>query len=89
MDVASRNQRLREALEGMGLFVEPIFCGSDQQRIDYMLVSVALPSYVTEAGGQEPTSGTVAAPVAGTQVREIVRSTEPQGDNVVKMPAKL
>jgi hypothetical protein len=85
MDVASRNQRLREALEGMGLYVLPIFCESDSERIDYMHVSVALPRYVhgvTEIAA----SSAVAQPVTSSQIEEAVGPVESHGDNVVDLP---
>jgi hypothetical protein len=47
VEVASRNQRLREALSGgMSLFVRATFSEADPQRIEYMHVSASLPTYV-------------------------------------------
>ena len=59
MDVCSRNQRLRETLEGMGLFVLPIFCESDPRQSDYLHVSAVAPSYARQDIGQRSTSGSV------------------------------
>ena len=47
MEVASRNQRLREGLAGgMCLIVQATFSEADPQRIEYMHVSASLPAYV-------------------------------------------
>jgi hypothetical protein len=89
MDIGSRNQRLRETLEGMGLFVLPIFCESDHGRIDYLQVSVAPPAYahqrITEAGA----SRSIVAPVPRPQVAQGVRTAEGSFDNVVQLPSVL
>ena len=89
MDAASRNQRLRETLEGMGLFVVPIFCESDPTRIDYMQVSVTLPSYVVEDAGQQTAGPRVSTPVTCSKVAESVESVESKGDNVIDLPSIL
>jgi len=88
MDVASRNQRLRETLEGMGLFVLPIYCESDPQRIDYMQVSAELPSRVKD-GAQHSASGPVPAPVTRSEVAEVVGAADTSGGSVVNFPSKL
>ena len=89
MDIASRNQRLRETLEGMGLFVLPIYSESDPQRIDYMQVSAGLPAYVTKGVTEVPTVRAVAEPVSGSEVVRLVTPTESGGNNVVDFPAVL
>ena len=82
MDVASRNQRLRETLESMGLFVLPVFCEDDPSRIDYMQVSVATPEHIRKSS-----SGTaVAHPVPRPQVADVVTPSEGNGNNVVNFP---
>jgi hypothetical protein len=87
MDIASRNHRLRETLEGMGLFVLPIFCESEQDRIDYMQVSVALPTRI-EQGRESATSGPVSTPVTSSKVAEGIKTTDTGGGSVVNFPSK-
>lgn len=84
MDAASRNQRLRETLEGMGLYVLPIFSESDSLRIDYLHVSAQLPSQ--DGIAQHATSRPIAAPVAGSNIAGNVGTVETSGDNVVDFP---
>lgn len=86
MDIASRNQRLRETLEGMGLFVLPIFCESDPCRIDYMQVSVDLPTHVRHGVSENSTSPSVAKMMASTDVGRDVRPSFGDGDNVIHLP---
>jgi len=88
MDIGSRNQRLRETLEAMGLFVVPIFCESDPDRIDYMQVSAGLPECVAK-GAQEPTSRAVAKPVARPKIGENVGASDGPGHNVVDLPTRV
>lgn len=87
MDIGSRNQRLRETLEGMGLFVVPIFCESDPQRIDYMHVSADLPSHVRHGVTENPACKTVAAPMASSKIGKVISSAESPGNNVVNFPS--
>ncbi len=89
MDIASRNQRLRETLESMGLFVLPIFCESDPDRIDYMQVSVSLPTCIAEHARKQPASPRVSEPVTCSEVAESVRPVDSIGDNVIDLPSKI
>lgn|SRR5512145_1164096 len=86
MDIASRNQRLRETLEGMGLFVLPIYSESDPLRIDYMHVSACLPERVQE-GCQQAASATVAHPMSSPQVEDRIGTADGARPNVVDFPA--
>ena len=88
MDVASRNQRLRETLEGMGLFVMPIYCESDPSRIDYMQVSVTLPTFVQQ-GTDNPARATVPTPMPSSDIRGDVGAAKGLWDNVVNLPTKF
>lgn len=88
MDVASRNQRLRETLEGMGLFVVPVYTTTDPQEIAYLQVAVAKPDYSTLAA--EQTSGfSVALPVTSPEVAEDIGAADCDGPNVVDFPPKV
>jgi hypothetical protein len=86
MDIGSRNQRLRETLEGMGLFVLPIYSESDLQRIDYLQVSADLPSYVRKGVAEVASRPSVAVPVPSSDIPRNVRTTESLRDNVVNLP---
>lgn len=88
MDVASRNQRLRETLEGMGLFVLPIYSESEPSRIDYMHVSVDLPIYVKQGVGEQATCASVPKVVAGADIRRNIAPTQCLGDNVINLPTE-
>ena len=88
MDIASRNQRLRETLESMGLFVLPIFCEVRPVEFDDMHVSVALPSFV-EQGTQDATSRPVPAPMTRSEVAEDIKAADAGRSSVVNFPAKL
>jgi hypothetical protein len=87
MDIASRNQRLRETLEGMGLVVVPIYSESDPSRIDYMHVSVDLPSYVRQGVAEQSTSSSVAKVMPSSDVGRDIEPTERFGGNVVNLPS--
>jgi hypothetical protein len=86
MDVGSRNQRLRETLEGMGLFVLPIYSESDSSRIDYLHVSAGLPTYSNKSLAETAACGPVVVPVSGAEVAQNVLAPEGQLDNVVNFP---
>ncbi len=87
MDIGSRNARLRETLEGMGLYVHPIFSEKCPEEIDYMHVSVALPLYVTQSVTQETSCGAIAPPMAGTEVGDMTTASEGNRANVIDLPA--
>jgi len=87
MDVASRNQRLRETLEGMGLFVNPVFCESDPSRIDYLQVSADLPLSVKQ-GPKNAASACIPKVVAGANIAGNVGTAKADGNNVVDLPTK-
>lgn len=84
MDRASRSQRLRETLEGMGLFVIPVY-REGAEEIDHLRVSVDLPQAVADGASSTP----VAAPVPSSEVGPVVGSTECNGANVVNFPPVL
>jgi len=86
MDAASRNTRLCKTLRGMGLYVEPIFASDDPERIDYLHVSVTLPTSVEQGVSQDATSGPVSMPVTRPDVSESIESTEPGGCDVIDFP---
>lgn len=88
MDVASRNQRLRETLEGMGLFVLPIFCESDPTRIDYMQVSVDLPTHVRQGVAEFTSSPSIAEMVASSNIGGNIPATNGAWNNVIDLPTK-
>ena len=93
MDVASRNQRLRETLEGMGLFVMPIYCESDPSRIDYMQVSVTLPTFV-QRGTDNPARAIVPTPMPRSDdtigdVGDVGAAKGLWNDNVANLPTKF
>lgn len=85
MDVASRNQRLRETLEGMGLFVHPVFAPDRPGEIDHMLVAVALPN-ILQQSAQKTASGPVAPPVPCPQVVGVVEPPDDGGSSVINFP---
>jgi hypothetical protein len=89
MDVGSRNRRLRETLEGMGLYVLPIYSESDPSRIDYLHVSAGLPTYPSKSLAEPAASSSIVAPVPGTQVTQDVPAPESQLNNVVDFPSVL
>lgn len=89
MDIASRNQRLRETLEGMGLFVLPIYSESDPRRIDYIQVSVETPTHIRQGVAEIPSGRGVAQVVSGSNVARNVEAAESLGNNVVNLPTKL
>jgi hypothetical protein len=88
MDIGSRNARLRETLEGMGLFVTPIFLKDRPDQIDYIHVSVGPPSYSggCQSCGQSTASGAVPLPMASSKVIESVGAANGEGDNVIYLP---
>jgi hypothetical protein len=89
MDIGSRNARLRETLEGMGLFVTPIFREDKPDEIDFLHVSAAPPAYCFsqhQGGAKLPTSGAVTEPMAGSEIGENVRAAQSTLDNVVLFP---
>lgn len=88
MDVASRNQRLRETLEGMGLFVVPVYTTTDPPEIAYLQVAVAKPDYSTLAA-EQASGASVALPVASPEVPENIGATDDGGPNVVDFPPKV
>jgi hypothetical protein len=87
MDIGSRNARLRETLEGMGLYVQPIFSDEDLDQIDFMHVSAALPSYVTQSVPQETSCVAVATPMASAEVGDVISAAEGGRANVIDLPA--
>lgn len=88
MDIGSRNQRLRETLEGFGLFVHPVPKEDDPDTIDYLCVSVVMPDDLSKQRlSQSSTIGSVATPMSGTQVAEDIGTTETDGFNVVNFPS--
>jgi hypothetical protein len=87
MDVASRNARLRETLEGFGLFVTPIFREDRTDEIDFMHVSVAPPAYAIENGRKLAASGPVPEPMTSAQIAKSIRPSDPDGDNVIEFPS--
>lgn len=88
MDVWSRNERLYEALKGMGLYVIPIPLESDPSRIDHLRVAAALPASVSshESGGQPPSEPRVSPVVEGAQVGRVIATAEGERNNVVDLP---
>jgi len=89
MDIGSRNARLRETLEGMGLYVHPIFSDERPAEIDYLHVSAALPSYVTQYASQQGTGAAIAAPVTGSEVGDVITPAECGRENVINLPTVL
>lgn len=88
MDVAARNQRLRATLEGMGLFVVPVYTTTNPSEIAYLQVAVAKPDYSSIAA-DPATSASIALPVTGSEVPENIRPTDGDGSNVVDFPPKV
>ena len=83
MDIGSRNDRLCETLQALGLFVVPVMTAADPTRIAYLKVSVSLPEQATEN-----TAGrTVSSPVASPVVRPVINAAENRGHNVIDLPA--
>jgi len=76
MDRWARNKRLYETLKGMGLYVDPIPCEADPERIDRMIVAADLP---TEAVPE----GSVVPPVQRSEVGDVVRTAPGPGNGVV------
>lgn len=87
MDVASRNQRLRETLEGMGLFVQPV-ASTNSDTIDYLIVATALPTFVQQ-GAKNAASGAVTAPMTRTEIVGALGAADATRDVVVDFPTKL
>lgn len=86
MDRWSRNARLYETLKGMGVFVTPIPEPGDPTKIREMIVAADLP---VEQAPQDSAQTGVHAVVKRPKIREVVRSSEGDGDNVVYFPPKL
>lgn len=87
MDAASRNQRLRETLEGMGLFVLPVPRDDDPTVIDYLEVSAGLPSRVTQNSTQDAAGARITKPVPGAKIGDVIPREECGRENVVNFPA--
>lgn len=87
MDVVSRNQRLRDTLEGMGLFVIPVFCESDPCRIDYLQVAAELPLSIKQ-GPKKSASTCIPDVMTRPDVSRNVTSPEGRGRNVIDLPTK-
>lgn len=87
MTVWDRNERLRETLEGLGLYVRPVPDVADPLRIDHLIVSVGLPA-VKEC--PEPTAErSIIPPVEGTDGLAGSGGCESIGGDVINFPAKL
>jgi len=88
MDIGSRNARLRETLEGMGLFVTPIFLRDQPEQIDYLHVSAGPPSY--SGGGQScgktAACGSISFPMPSSDIAGSVGSIDCERDNVIYFP---
>jgi len=92
MDAGSRNARLCETLQGLGLYVIPIYSNLDPERIEYMHVSATIPVYAEAepAKAAEATSrGAVASPVTGSDIGDTIQPAQDRGPNVVDFPTKL
>lgn len=76
-------------LQGMGLFVLPVFAEDDPERIDYMRVSVALPSAATKECSKNATGLPIAAPVSGSHVVGGVGAAKGGRMNVIDFPSVL
>jgi hypothetical protein len=85
MDVGSRNNRLCETLQGMGLFVLPVFAGDDPNQIDHMLVSVSLPRRI-EQGTEDASGAPVATPMTSSEIGMTIKPAKDGGLNVVDFP---
>ena len=88
-----RMERLYEFLKNMGLFVIPMPYDDDRTKISWLPVSVVLPvrtleeqidRLVPSSGGSVPVS--IHSPLKGSQVREVVTPSVPDGDNMVDFP---
>ena len=88
MNIGSRNARLRKTLEGMGLYVLPIFSREDSEKIEYMQVSAALPSHIAQGVTEDATSGPVTLPMACAEIGDNIRPTQASGNGVVNFPTK-
>ncbi len=86
MDVGSRNDRLCKTLQGMGLFVLPVFAEGDPSRIDHMLVSVELPARIKQPA-EDTARAAVTSPVTSPEVPMHVQSSESQRVGVIDFPA--
>jgi hypothetical protein len=84
MDVGSRNARLCETLQSLGLFVVPIYAEDDPERIDYMHVSAAIPAYER---AKDAACGSVAEVMPSAEVAEHVGPAKAAGVNVIDFPA--
>ena len=73
----------------MGLFVLPVFAADDPDRIDYMQVSVSLPSAAAENASEQAAGLAVATPMSGAQVFGGIGSAENSCVNVVEFPTIL
>lgn len=89
MDAASRNQRLRETLEGMGLVVIPVFRPDEPDAIDHLLVSATLPNTGFQHVAQDATGTPVATPVACSEIPGSIGATKDDFANVVDFPPKV
>ncbi|MDD9962274.1 MAG: hypothetical protein OXU70_09310 [Gammaproteobacteria bacterium] len=93
----TRNQRLYEALKGMGLFVTPIPFKDDPEKLNWIQVSVQTPADdladLTDRMKPSDQEGLVprgiGSPMQGAQVADVVRPSPADGDNVVYFPPVL
>lgn len=82
MDTATRNRRLYEHLKELGLFVAVTSDPDDRSLIDSITVSAGRPKVCLVPFD-------VCLPLEGAKVREVIRPTRRDGDNVVDFPPKL
>lgn len=89
MDMGSRNARLRETLEGMGLFVTPIFLEDKSEQIDYLHVSAGAPSYSggCQSRSQPATSSAISFPVTSPEVGDNIGAADGERVNVILFPS--
>ena len=78
MDAGARNARLCEMLQGMGLFVLPVYAEDDPTRIDHMQVSAGQPRFCERLASLPIGEGVVArADLQDTNVIDFRRPAHP------------
>jgi hypothetical protein len=91
MDLWSRNARLYETLNGMGLYIDPIPESDDPTKFNRLVVSAGLPFQAGSARNctEKPSQAGVAPAMKRSQVDDVVAAPESGGENVVVFPTVL
>ena len=89
MDIGSRNQRLRETLEGMGLFVVPVYSQSDPTQIDWLQVSAGLPGEIAEKTTDVSAGAAIASPIPSPNISDNIETADSSRNRVIDFPTVI